>query len=142
MMQVTRAAFQAVASLNEQATDPKSHTLVRITYTLSSPVLSPANSDGRPQVQVPHKHYHRTLHYFARLWFESDNRDPGSFEWICDQLDLDSSWLRRRLLEVADRRSTGSMRHRHVRVPRQAPEEVSRGERLALVASDVGFDSS
>jgi hypothetical protein len=49
MMQVTRAAFLAVASVNEQATDPKSHTLVRITYTLSSSVLSPANSDGRPQ---------------------------------------------------------------------------------------------
>jgi len=48
MMQVTRAAFQAIASLNKQATDPKSHTLVRITYTLSSPILSPANSDGRP----------------------------------------------------------------------------------------------
>src|SRR6266480_4153941 len=48
MMQMTRAAFQAVVSLNEQATDLKSHTLVRITYTLSSPVLSPANSDGRP----------------------------------------------------------------------------------------------
>ena len=47
MMQVTRAAFQAVANLNKQATDPKSHTLVRITYTLSSPALSPANSDGR-----------------------------------------------------------------------------------------------
>jgi hypothetical protein len=29
-------------SLNEQATDPKSHTLVRITYTPSSPVVSPA----------------------------------------------------------------------------------------------------
>ena len=29
MMQVTRAAFQAVASLNEQATDPKSHTSVK-----------------------------------------------------------------------------------------------------------------
>src|SRR5207249_1012195 len=50
MMQMTRAAFQAVVSQNEQATDPKSHTLVRITYTLSSPVLSPANSDGRPPV--------------------------------------------------------------------------------------------
>src|SRR5207253_10898816 len=48
MMQVTRAAFQAVVSLNEQATDTKSHTLVRIADTLSSPVLSPANSDGRP----------------------------------------------------------------------------------------------
>jgi hypothetical protein len=50
MMQVTRAAFQAVASLNEQATDPKSHTLVNIAYTLSCPVLSPANSDGRPEL--------------------------------------------------------------------------------------------
>ena len=49
---MTRAAFQAVASLNEQATDPKSHTLVRITYTLSSPVLSPANSDGRPSAYL------------------------------------------------------------------------------------------
>ena len=28
-MQVTRAAFQALANLNEQATDPKSHTLVK-----------------------------------------------------------------------------------------------------------------
>ena len=34
-------------SPNEQATDPKKHTLVRITYNLSSPALSPANSDRR-----------------------------------------------------------------------------------------------
>jgi hypothetical protein len=33
MMQVTRAAFQAIASLNEQATDPKSHTLVKDFFT-------------------------------------------------------------------------------------------------------------
>ena len=49
MMQVTRAAFQAVASLNEQATDPKSHTLVKnsyIPYSLRSCYL--LNSDGRP----------------------------------------------------------------------------------------------
>jgi len=46
-MQVTRAAFQAVASLNEQATDPKSHTLVRTFYTRFSSVPLPANSDGR-----------------------------------------------------------------------------------------------
>jgi hypothetical protein len=32
-MQVTRAAFKAVASLNEQATDPKSHILVSNSYT-------------------------------------------------------------------------------------------------------------
>jgi hypothetical protein len=46
---MTRAAFQAIASLNKQATDPKSHILVRITYTLSSPVLSPTN----PMVVTP-----------------------------------------------------------------------------------------
>src|SRR5207247_11326669 len=53
MMQMTRAAFQAVVSLNEPATDPKSHTLVMISYTLSSPVMSPANSDGRPRCLDP-----------------------------------------------------------------------------------------
>jgi hypothetical protein len=35
-------------SPNEQATDPMSHTLVRISYTVSSPLSPPANSDGRP----------------------------------------------------------------------------------------------
>jgi hypothetical protein len=42
MMQVTRAAFQAFASLNKQATDPKSHTLVGNFYTRFSPVSLPA----------------------------------------------------------------------------------------------------
>ncbi len=38
MMQVTEAAFQAKVSLNEQATDPKSHTSVRtlVLYSLLS----------------------------------------------------------------------------------------------------------
>jgi hypothetical protein len=42
MMQVTRAAFQAFASLNKQATDPKCHTLVSNFYTRISPVPLPA----------------------------------------------------------------------------------------------------
>jgi hypothetical protein len=42
MMQVMGAAFQAQASLNEQATDPMSHTPVRTFYTKFSPVLLPA----------------------------------------------------------------------------------------------------
>jgi hypothetical protein len=33
MMQVTRAAFPVLANLNEQATDPKSHTLVKNFFT-------------------------------------------------------------------------------------------------------------
>ena len=42
MMQVTRAAFQAFASLNKQATDPKSHTLVSNFYTGIFPAPLPA----------------------------------------------------------------------------------------------------
>src|SRR5207253_10969941 len=74
MMQMTRAAFQAVVSLNEQATDPKSHTLVRITYTLSSPVLSPANSDGRPHKGATHERYSRrrsSLDQYSFGWYFS-----------------------------------------------------------------------
>ncbi len=48
-MQVTRAAFQAVASLNKQATDPKSHTLVKKPLQDSSKSCYLPNSDGRPQ---------------------------------------------------------------------------------------------
>ncbi len=47
-MQVTRAAFQAVASLNKQATDPKSHTLVKISLQDSFKSRYLLNSDGRP----------------------------------------------------------------------------------------------
>jgi len=49
MMQVTRAAFQAVASLNEQATDPKSHTLVNKPLQDSFRSCYLLNSDGRPR---------------------------------------------------------------------------------------------
>jgi hypothetical protein len=42
MMQATRAAFQAAVSLNVQATDPKSHTLVSNLYTRISLVPPPA----------------------------------------------------------------------------------------------------
>src|SRR5437762_2756748 len=48
MMQVTRAAFQAVASLNKQATDPKSHTLVKKPLQDSFRSCYLLNSDGRP----------------------------------------------------------------------------------------------
>jgi len=43
-MQVREAPFQAEMSLNEQTTDLKSHTIVRISYTISPPVLSLAKS--------------------------------------------------------------------------------------------------
>jgi hypothetical protein len=40
--------------------------------------------------------------YFTQLWFTSDNHAPGSFLWICDNLDLDPSWFRRRLFALVD----------------------------------------
>jgi len=48
MMQVTRAAFQALANLNEQATDPQSHTLVKSLLQEIQRSCYLLNSDGRP----------------------------------------------------------------------------------------------
>jgi hypothetical protein len=36
---------------------------------------------------------------FARRWFLSDNYKFGSFRWICDQLDLSASAVRRHILD-------------------------------------------
>jgi hypothetical protein len=38
-----------------------------------------------------------SVQYFARLCFASDNHEAGSFLWICDELELDPSWIRRRM---------------------------------------------
>jgi hypothetical protein len=48
MMQGTGAAFQAQVSLNQQATDPMSHTPVQSYANLSGSYSLPAKSDGRP----------------------------------------------------------------------------------------------
>jgi hypothetical protein len=42
------------------------------------------------------------LRYLTQLWFTSANHKPGSFLWVCDSLDLDASWLRRRLFAIVD----------------------------------------
>jgi hypothetical protein len=58
MMQVTRAAFQAQASLNQQATDPMSHTLVRtfLHQSLSSCYLLNSMVDPKLLSREPAKH--------------------------------------------------------------------------------------
>jgi hypothetical protein len=43
------------------------------------------------------------LRYLTELWFTSNNHKPGSFLWVCDSLNLDPSWLRRRLFAIVDR---------------------------------------
>lgn len=50
MMQVTRAAFRAHVSPNQQATDPKSHTLVKISLQDSFKSCYLLNSYGRPHL--------------------------------------------------------------------------------------------
>jgi hypothetical protein len=45
------------------------------------------------------------LRRITRLWFESENTEAGSFRWICDQLEIDASWLRHRLLATVDQRA-------------------------------------
>ena len=39
--------------------------------------------------------------YRTRLWFATDNYEPGSFLWICDHLELDVMSLRRAALGEA-----------------------------------------
>jgi len=40
------------------------------------------------------------VQYFARLWFVDDNREVGSFLWICDELELEPSWIRRKMFAL------------------------------------------
>jgi hypothetical protein len=41
----------------------------------------------------------------VKAWFTSNEYVPGSFLWICDQLDLDASTIRRRVLEIPEQRT-------------------------------------
>jgi hypothetical protein len=41
-----------------------------------------------------------TIQVSAGEWFMSDAQEPGSFLWVCSQLGLDPSALRRRLHEL------------------------------------------
>jgi hypothetical protein len=42
------------------------------------------------------------LRYSAESWFRSNDYQPGTFLWVTDHLDLDASWLRRRLFAMID----------------------------------------
>jgi hypothetical protein len=39
----------------------------------------------------------------ARFWFNSSKTGPGSFLWVCENLELDPKSIRRRVLEVIER---------------------------------------
>ena len=36
----------------------------------------------------------------ARAWFASNYYETGSYLWICDLLELEPSWIRRRMIRV------------------------------------------
>ena len=44
----------------------------------------------------------------TRLWFASDNYEPGSFLWICDQLEFDAPTIGQRLLGIVGQRASPS----------------------------------
>jgi hypothetical protein len=72
-------------------------------------VLAQAVSDLTGINAFTNRCYHTRIRYFARLWIDSDSRDAGSFRWVCDQLELDPGWLRRRLLQMAAPNPSASM---------------------------------
>ena len=40
------------------------------------------------------------VQYHARVWFTSDNREDGSYLWVCDQIELEPSWIRRKMFAL------------------------------------------
>jgi hypothetical protein len=61
----------------------------------------------------------RRLRTFSRLWFTSDNDQPGSFLWVCESLQLDPSWVRNQLAAVIKAASVSrrpQFWHRRVRL--------------------------
>ena len=40
----------------------------------------------------------KNMHNRARLWFTSNNYRPGSFLWICENLELNARAIRRAVL--------------------------------------------
>jgi len=59
-------------------------------------VLIQAIRDLAGYIVVPNKRERARLQYHARVWFTSDNRDVGSFLWVCDQIELEPPWIRRK----------------------------------------------
>jgi hypothetical protein len=41
------------------------------------------------------------------VWFTSDNRDVGSFLWVCDQIELEPSWIRRKMFALINSDQVG-----------------------------------
>ncbi len=61
----------------------------------------------------------------TRMWFVSNSSETGSFHWICDQLEIDASWLRHRLLTTAGSSRKGTPD----RIPITLIEEASMSAR-------------
>jgi hypothetical protein len=37
--------------------------------------------------------------YAARLWFKSNRCETGSFIWVCHHINVEPSWIRRKMME-------------------------------------------
>jgi len=78
---------------------------------------------GLPSYVRPSATCSASIRHSAEAWFLSDRHTLGSFRWVCDELELDTSWLRRRLLELAASRRSVAQLHSS-----ENSEEVQRSE--------------
>jgi len=76
----------------------------------------------------------RLRRHFTRLWFISGNHNPGSFHWICDHLDLDASWFRRRLFAIVDAPVSKHLHSSMVRQFENRQKGVSPGQTASTIA--------
>jgi len=81
-------------------------------------------------------HYRLMLHHSARVWIESTNREPGSFEWICDQLEFNAGWLRCRLLRMAGKQKKGNVSAQRT-VVQNTPSETASPSRLVRMLTEL-----
>jgi len=63
-------------------------------------VLIQAIRDLAGYIVVPNKRDRARVQYHARVWFTSNNRNVGSFLWICDELGVEPSWIRRKMFAL------------------------------------------
>ena len=70
-------------------------------------VLIQAAKDVAGYALVDNERERTRVQYHARVWFASDNREVGSLLWICDELELEPSWIRRKMFALINSDQVG-----------------------------------
>lgn len=91
-------------------------------HALWRAVLFQAIADLRVSVQ----RRHRFLRRQALAWLLSKQREPGSFKWTCDLLDLNAAAVQSVALQLSGAQAQKRIRHLH----RSLPQEMAALPRL------------